>query len=253
MSWSNGGTNKMSDESKGKVVSMSGAPIYNHSASSEWQAPQGEMCIEQISEHLEAHLGKIETVFHEIISDTVHIDVHVIQPTEEFPFWRLVTSGMSDLPMTTPENADVPQYIELMITLPGDWKIDQASFEDETWYWPVRLIKGLAQLPHKYNTWLGWGHTVPNGDPSEQYAGNTKLSGAIILPSITVPDDLHTLKIDDTKEIQFFAVVPLYEEEMNLKLRSGSDALLDKLGDAGVSDIVDPFRKNTARKRFGLF
>jgi len=243
----------MSDEVTGKVVSMSGAPIYKHDAPTEWQDPQGEVCIEQISEHLEALLGGIETVFHEIMSDTVHIDVHFIKPTEDFPFIRLVTSGMSDLPMTIPENADVPQYVELMITLPGTWKIDQPSFKDEAWYWPVRLLKDLARLPHKYNTWLGWGHTVPNGDPAEPYAPNTKLSGAIILPSVTVPEEFHTLKIDDDKEIQFFAVVPLYAEEMNLKLRSGSDALLDKLGDAGVSDIVDPSRKNTARKRLGIF
>lgn len=149
----------MSDEVKGKVVSMSGAPIVKHDAPTEWQPPQGEECIEQISEHLEAYLGGIETVFHEVVSDTVHIDVHFVNPTEEFPFCRLVTSGMSDLPMTAPENADVPKYVELMITLPGTWKIDQTSFKNESWYWPVRLLKDLARLPHKYNTWLGWGHT----------------------------------------------------------------------------------------------
>lgn len=243
----------MSDANKGKVVSMSGAPIYKHDVPTEWQPPQGEVCIEQISEHLKTYLGEIETVFHEIMSDTVHIDVHYIGPTKDFPFCRLVTSGMSDMPMTVPEGADVPKYLELMITLPGDWKVDQYSFDNEAHYWPVRLLKDLARLPHKYNTWLGWGHTIPHGDPPEPYAPNTKLSGAVILPSISVPEEFHILKIDEGKEIRFFAVVPLYEEEMNLKLRSGVNALLDKLSDAGISDIVDPSRKNAARKRFGIF
>jgi hypothetical protein len=232
---------------------MSGQPIYRHDAPSEWQAPKGEECLEQISNHIERHLGKVATVFHEIISDTVHIDVHFVKPTSEYPFIRLVTSGMSDLPMTIPEGADVARFTELMITLPPDWKLEQAAFDDEAWYWPVRLVKFLARMPHKYQTWLGWGHTVPNGDPAQPYAASTKLSGAIVLPSVTVPDDFHTLRIDANKEITFYAVVPLYDEEMQLKLRNGTDALLDKLSAKKITDIVAIDRPNAAKKRFGLF
>lgn len=236
-----------------KVVSLGGSPILAHGNPTPWRAPDGEECIEEISNHIEAYLGPVKTVFHEVVSDTVHIDVHFINPTEAFPFARLVTSGMSDLPMLIPEGSEVPNYAELMITLPGNWHLDQKSFEDEGWYWPVRLIKSLARLPHKYGTWLGWGHTIPNGDPAEPYAPNTSLCGAIILPSVTVPDEFHRLRIGDQKEITFYSVVPLYEEEMQLKLRSGSDKLLDRFDQAGLNDIVDPTRRNVAKKRFGLF
>jgi len=44
-----------------------------------------------------------------------------------------------------------------------------------------------------------------------------------------------------------------YEEEMNLKLRSGTDELLNRLDKVGINDIIDPARRNAARKRFGLF
>jgi hypothetical protein len=243
----------MSSREKPPVVSMSGSPIYRHAEPTPWVAPQGELCLEQISAHIEAHLGPIETVFHEIVSDTVHIDVHFVKPTDEFPFVRLVTSGMSDLPMSTPGESGAPRYAELLMTLPGDWKLDQESFKTESWYWPVRLIKGLARLPHKYKTWLGWGHTVPNGDPAQPYAEDTKLSGAIILSSVSVPEEFHRLRIDEAKEITFFCVVPLYEEEMHLKLRSGADALLERLDEASITDVVDPRRRNTGKKRFGFF
>lgn len=235
------------------VMSLAGQPIYRHGEPSEWQAPQGEECIEQISGHIEKHLGKVETVFHEIVSDTVHIDVHWVVPSEDFPFHRLVTSGMSDLPMPTPEGAQAPRHVELMMTLPADWKIDQASFEDEAWYWPVRVLKTLARLPHKYDTWLGFGHTVPNGDPPEPYAGNTALCGAIILPSITVPEEFHRLPIHQDKEITFYAVVPLFENEMNLKLRKGVDALLSLFDKKKVSDIVDLARSDVSKKKLGIF
>lgn len=242
----------MADKIETEIVSMSGSPIYRHGEAAPWQAPKGEECLEQISDHIEKHLGKVETVFHEIVSDTVHIDVHFVKPTSEFPFVRLITSGMSDLPMTTPVGSDAPQFVELLTTLPADWHLDQKSFESETWYWPVRLLKSLARLPHSYKTWLGWGHTIPNGDPPEPYAKNTRLCGSIVLPSITVSDNFHTLFIDDRKTITFYSVVPLYEEEMNFKLRSGTDALLDKLSKRNVTDIIDPSRVNVSKKWLGL-
>lgn len=235
------------------VVSMSGQPIWRHGEPAEWQAPQGEQSIEQISEHVEQHLGKIESVFHEIVSDTVHIDVLWVKATEEVPFHRLVTSGMSDLPMHMPEGVKASRYAEVMMTLPAEWRIDQVSFEDEAWYWPVRELKYLARLPHKHRTWLGFGHTVPNGDPAEPYAANTALCGALVVPSITVPKTFHSLPISAEKEIAFYSVVPLYKAEMDLKLRKGVDELLKLFDKKNVNDVVEIARVDVARKRFGIF
>jgi suppressor of fused protein SUFU len=243
----------MTSDEKPKTVSMSGNPIIHHGESQPWEPAQGEQSIEQITAHVEAHLGASETVFHEVLSDTVHIDVLVVKPTEDFPFLRLVTSGMSDRPMSIPDGADVPKYVELMVTLPGDWRLDQRSLDDETWGWPMNMIKGLARLPHKHQTWLGWGHSVPNGNPAQPMAPNTKLCGIVLVPSISAPPAFHKLRIDDDKEITFLAVVPIYEEEMDLKLRLGLDALLDKFDEAKLGDIIDIARSNVARKRFRFF
>lgn len=241
------------DSRDGKVVSLSGQPIYRYDAAPGMEPVQGEMSLQEISAHVELHLGPVASVFHEIASDLVHIDVHWVRPGADNPFHRLVTSGMSDLPMQVPEDSGAPRYLELMVTLPADWRVDTASFEDETWYWPVRLLKTLARFPHKYRTWLGWGHSMPNGDPAEPYAANTLQCGAILLPPVSAPDGFMALRIDPEKEIHFLSVVPLYREEMELKLRNGSDALLEKFDRHSISDLVDPVRKNVARKRFGLF
>ncbi len=148
-------------------VSPGGSPILVHSREKDFTPAQGESHIEAISAHIERHLGPISGVFHEIISDLVHIDVHVVPASEPFPYLRLVTSGMSDLPMTLPGGAPGSAYMELMVTLPADWPISADAFEDERNYWPVRLLKTLARLPHEYDTWLGFGHTIPNGHPAE--------------------------------------------------------------------------------------
>jgi hypothetical protein len=238
---------------QGEVVSISGSPIHRHGQELPWSPAVGEQFVEQISAHIAAHLGPIETVFHEIVSDTVHIDVHLVKPRSDFPFVRLVTSGMSDLPMATPEGSDVPKYTELLITLPGEWRLDQESLQNEEWYWPVRLLKFLARLPHKHQTWLGWGHTVPNGDPPQPYEPNTTFCGAIVLPSVSVPEAFHALNIEGNKTVTFYSLVPLYGAEMNLKLRSGLDELLERFDRKKVSDIFDPSRPDVAAKRFGFW
>ena len=242
----------MSEEEK--LVSLSGAPIFRYTdGEKEWEAAHGEECIEEISDHIEEHIGKVSMVFHEILSDTVHIDVHHVEPTRERPFHTLITSGMSDLPMSVPASVEAASFMELMVTLPQSWKVNDKSFRLEEWYWPVRQLKFLARFPHKYDTWLGWGHTIPNGDPPAPFASNTKLCGVILLPSVNVPQKFHDLRINDNKTIEFFSVVPLFEEEMNLKLARGSDLLLEKFDKYEVSDIIDVNRRNVAKKRFGLF
>jgi hypothetical protein len=240
-------------DSSAELTSLSGSPIYRHGEESPWEPPNGEGFIEQISAHIESHLGPVDTVFHEIVSDTVHIDVHFVKPTSDFPFVRLVTSGMSDLPMNTPDDPDVSKHAELLITLPADWHLDQASFENESWYWPVRLLKFLARLPHKHQTWLGSGHTVPNGDPPQAYASNTGFCGAIVLTPVSVPDAFRKLRVSVDRGIAFYAVIPLYEGEMNLKLRSGSDELLKRFHRNHIDGAVVPGRKDVSRRSFGLW
>ncbi|GAB3716522.1 hypothetical protein GCM10028815_34670 [Mariniluteicoccus flavus] len=63
--------------------------------------PQGGL-IEARDAHLSQHLGTDWSVLHELASVGIHLDVYVFPPTPERPHLTLVTSGMSDLPMTVP-------------------------------------------------------------------------------------------------------------------------------------------------------
>jgi hypothetical protein len=48
-------------------------------------------------------------------------------------------------------------------------------------------------------------------------------------------------------------VIPLHESEMNLKLRSGTDALTDLFDKKRVTDVVAVRRKDVTRKVLGLW
>jgi len=238
----------MSTKRKGKVVSLSGAPVVHHpEAPRPFLPPPEALGTEAIARHIERHLGPIEAVFHELLSDAVHLDVHWVKPAPARPFHLLVTSGMSDRPMNVPPGLDAPRHVELVVALPERWAIGAEAFENENWYWPVRQLKTLARFPHKYDTWLGEGHTVTNDDPPQPFAPSTRLCGAILLAPQHVPDAFRELGLADGCTIRFLAVVPVHDDEMALKTRAGTAALLERFRKRGVTEVIEPTRTSVAR------
>jgi len=226
-------------------------PLYPLAAPMQRQAEPVTLPHDPVADHIAAHLGKPAMFFHETEAGAVQVDIHVIPPGPSFPYVRLVTSGMSKLAMNVPDGA--PPYAELMMALPATWQLDEASVKEERWYWPIALLRHLAHYPSRENTWIGLGHTVPNGFPAKPYTAGVKFSGAVVLPPMSAPEPFHALSVDG-KDIYFHCVVPLFNEELNLARRRGFAALIDQFNDKGVTDIVDPARKNTAKKKFlGLF
>jgi ribosomal protein S27E len=214
--------------------------------------------IEQLTEHIEQYIGPISFVYHELVSSLVHIDIHVITPSDERPYNLLVTTGMSDRPMSVPAgttNADSPDYgaspfAELLIGLPPDWPLDQSQWDDENSFWPIRWLKMLARFPHAYDTWLGYGHTIPNGDPPEPFAGNTSFCCWLLSESVLCDDRLDVCRLDDGRVVNFYGLYPLYLEEMQFKLRYGVDALSARFEEENVSDLLDIHRANTCLRRW---
>jgi hypothetical protein len=231
-------------------TSESGAPIYRYKPREESLVPPDmqDSNLEEISAHIEEHVGKVATVFHEIISDVVHVDIHPVQPTSERPYWTLITSGMSDLPMSAPPGAEEFAYAELMLCLPKTWKMDQKEWDDEAHYWPIRWLKLCARFPHLYHTWLFWGHTIPNGDPPEPFASGTAMCGMLLGTPRTVPDDFTRLPIRDDKVIHFLALYPIYQGEMELKLKEGTERLDELFETHKVTELLNPRRKEVTPK-----
>jgi hypothetical protein len=240
--------------SESTELSESGSPIYRHTQAKKFELASGhEQNIQIISDHIEKYLGAPATVFHELISDQVHIDVHIVAPTEERPFYSLITSGMSDKLMNAPEGAEELRYAELMICLPSDWPMTQEEWKkDENSFWPIQTLKFLARFPHEYDTWLCLDHTIPNGDPAEIF-GDTKFCCAMIGAAGTAPQEFWQLKVNDEKTINFFGLYFIYREEMDFKMKKGAEALWDLLEKQNVTELLDVKRKNTAKKLFGLF
>lgn len=201
--------------------------------------------MDAVERHIAAYFGDFPSVLHELVSPDVHVDVCIIPPADERGYYTLVTMGMGAHRMLVPEELAEQKLerAELLICLPPDWELDR---EEERWYWPVRLLKSLARLPGDCGTWLGWGHTVDNREP---YAENTALCGCILAAPQNVPEDAETCPLDDGGEVNFYQVIPLYQEELEFKKEHDSGALLERMG--GVSFIVDTGRPNVCGQDAG--
>lgn len=200
---------------------------------------------EAIEQHVERHAGGRLQVFHELVSDIVHLDLLVVPPHVERDYWTVVTSGMSALPMPTPPGREDCQFSELMLCLPASWRIQTEDFADEQNWWPLRLLKDLARLPHEFDFWLWAGHTVPNEDPPVPYDVGTSFCGAMIARPILFGKEFQTLQLSD-RTIAFHSVLPLYQSEMDLKVQQGLDALFDafEANSPTISELFDPDRPN---------
>ncbi|MFA5856509.1 MAG: suppressor of fused domain protein [Candidatus Pacearchaeota archaeon] len=222
--------------------------------SKEWNTdfqfkPLEEEEMKAITEHIEKNVGKIEGIFHEFLSDNVHIDICLIKPTEKRPYNILVTMGMSAKPMNIPKGYNFP-YAELVIYLPKNWKLSQDDFKDEKNYWPIRWLKKLAVYPHACNTYIGIQHTIPNeGNPPKSFAENTKLC-CMLVDAPVLTEDLFNLKLKN-KTIAFWNLFPIYKEEMDYKLEKGYEELMNRFEKNNVSNVVDINRKNLCKR--GLF
>ena len=202
----------------------------------------GESSLEEIDAHISEYVGPPTTVLHEIISPTVHVDIHVVEPTVESNFYTLITSGMSDKPMNSPFKGF--EYAEIVACLPAEWRIDEQSIYEETNYWPIRWLKNLSRFAHEYNTWIWESHTIPNGDPPRPFAENTTFSCILLSYPLLFDKRFRTLKIRDDKVIHFLSMVPIYTEEMEYKLENGLEPLYEKFNKHDLSDVIDIARPN---------
>ncbi len=203
--------------------------------------------VDAITGHIEKHIGPIHTVFHEIVSDDLHIDIHHVKSTLFRRYEVLVTTGMSALPMAVPEGEEQPKYAEVVTILPKGWPLTKDAFADENNYWPLRLMKDVARLPHYGKTWIGYGHTMANGasrDDTTPYAPNTRLCATAILPPLTLGEDAWVMRREDGNDVYFWSLLPLHMNELQFKMQHGMDALLDVFDKRGVSDMIDPARRS---------
>jgi len=194
---------------------------------------------EALEDYIEENFGKFDEVFHEIVSPDIHCDIYIVKPTKERNYYTLVTGGMGAYAMNVPEGFGGSPFAEMVINLPAHWDIKSNEEKD---YWPIRWLKILARLPIEQDTFLAWGHTIPTGDPLE----GTDFTCMLLITADDKDGENAIAQLPTGKEVHFYSIVPLYEQEMLYKLENDSSALLERFSERDIPypPVVDVNRPN---------
>lgn len=191
-----------------------------------------EQQMDEISKHVEVHVGEFDGVMHEIVSDALHIDIIHVPVVRGLNCQALCTMGMSALPMPglPPELA----HAEVLILLPPEWPTKHEDYHDEANYWPIRWLKTFARLPVTNRAGLTPGITVPCDLPG------TRFDCLMLCPAEVLPPEFSAL-VSGGRTVNFYALMPLTELETAWKIHQESaTALWDRFQREGA-DLIRLF------------
>jgi hypothetical protein len=137
------------------------------------------------------------------------------------------------------------EHIELYFCLPNYWNLENKD-------WPIHWLNRIAQIPQKNKTWFGLGDTIPAGNPSEALEKTFQANHFIIAK----PNHLETPFGGDgwVAPFKMMAVIPIFQTEMDYKLRNSHTILFKKMNKKNVTELIDPYRESSCRKRImGMF
>ena len=223
-------TNSMEERSNEKI------PMYSYT----------EKELDKVSAYIEQQFGESELVGHELVSPDIHCDIVIIPPTEEQPYYKLVTMGAGAYKMNVPKDlkSKVCDRAEYVVFLPKDWNLKSDKEED---YWPIRMLKNVARLTVNTDDWLYLSHTVNLTDDGSPVAENTKFNSCVLLLStgkegqIVKPLKLGLLG----KKVAFYQLYPLYQEELEYKVENSFYDLMDKVDEEELNNqVININRKN---------
>lgn len=187
----------------------------------------------EIVKFIEENFGRIEEVY-EVDYGNFSLDVAQVNPTEEKPYYTLITLGMGEHKMYNQNNENFSSYAELMISLPPDW-----NFENKKYNWGLDELMHLAHIPFSFYYAYEWGHLENNFEP---FSSETNLSAVAILYPEMKEENSGLLKLEN-RDLQFYQLVPLYDEEYNFALKNGMKNLLLLDVEKKINYVVDMQRE----------
>ncbi|MET1076495.1 MAG: suppressor of fused domain protein [Pseudomonas sp.] len=201
-----------------------------------FQTESGEQLQDFREQLFDELFGDCDSVSHEISPLSPHIDVFVYKPGYQGrTFYTLVSSGMSDVPMT------------LAAGIPDDYqRAEILMYVTEPKEEYIHLIRYYARYPHQYGSYFAQGHTIPNGQPAEPYFSPGSLDTVLFISSILSPDNEFSDRLYEKSGIpvQLLHLTPITTAELEFKLEHGSDRLYDIFDENNHPFILDETRSS---------
>ena len=199
---------------------------------------------EAITHYIEQKYGKPDTIYQILNSSKLQFDVAKIRPTEEFPYFVIISIGAGAYKMEIPDDCyvSITDRAEYVIYLPMDWNSNSDTNLDS---WVYETL-GLATIfPPLANDWTGVGHTMLYNEDWNPVSDTIKFNSYILLESKGKDGQIvEPVQLDNSdKAVAFYQIFPLYPEELNYTMENSYRELLGLFG-PDMDYAIDINRKN---------
>ena len=178
--------------------------------------------MEIFNKHIDTYLSQEEpTVLHPVVVNPYHIDVLVYKPTENLPFWNLVTMGASDYKMPKIANT-IGMYNEYIMFV--DPEVDLKDKETVNWFYNKLVL--VASYAYNTDTHITYGHSLEweNEDPDDEMIG-----AYIELPQVIPNPAVLRCKLGLLKTVACLQVVLLNKNNLEHLKQVGPQAFSEYL------------------------
>jgi hypothetical protein len=165
----------------------------------------------------------------------------------KIPVNVLLTNGLSKYKMPVHEKEKGKEFNELCFCLPGYWDWEDRSNPNTNWVF--HWIQRLAKYVQENETWFGHGHTMPCGKEMQSLSLTMKQNHFILVNPMLLEKEMAPVK-SNGKEINFLFIVPIFGDEMDYKQGKGTQKLLAKFINKGITEELDDFRGNALKRRW---
>lgn len=197
---------------------------------------------EELEGYIEDTFGASKYVLHDLLIQDMHIDIAIIDPTPDRPYYTLVTMGMGSHRMNVPRKVRKYhlEYAELVMYLPKTW--DMNSQEDQH-TWAVQWMKRIPEMVQDTQSWIGMGHLIDYNQTS--LISSIGFRAAATMPVFDNEGEWVRKQLSTGRQLSFYQLIPLYHEEAEYAQREGEVLkVLERMDDDQIRMAADVNRKN---------
>ena len=181
--------------------------------------------------------GPVGRVYYELDGDVPHIDLAVCEPGRGRPLYTAATVGLGAFRLSVPEELEERNrsFAELTMLLPRGWDFAEDG-------WPLTTLKSLAReiVVSRDGAPLGGNAYYLSGEEREA----SGFAAVLVVPASVREGSEPRVMIPGGKIVNFYLLVPIYEEEWDYIFARGSSARLwQRMAEHGVGAFVQPGRE----------
>lgn len=162
----------------------------------------------------------------------------------------LITSDFHEYQMPIPEKLNDFEFGQLYFCIPEYW--DLTNPENPEIRWLFEWLNRITTYTINNNTWLGDGHTYNCTKYGKQLSTTVRQDHLFISNPIFLEDELTPIELED-KTIHFWALIPIFGDEMDYKQGKGTVKLKKKFLIKGITEKLDEYRQTSLKTRWTFF